>query len=261
MSPIQACRPALRDAAKAENASLLLDFYLTETRDEGKARRSLLESAAAAAQAAAPIYRAAFERWTREVATAPAKTVRVASRLIAGLGAGTVLETGITLHHNYGVPMIPGSALKGLASAYCDKEWGARDPVYRKDDESGVHRTLFGTGDESGCIIFHDAWILPASLEAGGGLKLDVMTPHHTEYYMKGGEEHPPADTDAPVPVAFLSVAGDFRIAVSCNAGATEERKEWAKVAMELLLEAVADWGAGGKTSSGYGRMREIEKG
>jgi len=261
MSAIQACRPALRGAANAENAGLLLDFYLTDAGDDGEARRGLLESAAAAARLAAPIYRAAFDRWAREVAKAPAKTVRVASRLIAGLGAGTVLETGITLHHTYGVPIIPGSALKGLASAYCDKEWGAREPVYRKDVESGVHRTLFGTGDESGCIIFHDAWILPASLENGGGLKLDVMTPHHTEYYMKGGEENPPADTDAPVPVAFLSVAGDFRVAVSCNAGTAEARKEWAELAMELLVQAVADLGAGGKTSSGYGRMHEVENG
>ena len=261
MSAIQACRPTLRDAAGAENAGLLLDFYLTETGDEGKAKLTLFDGAIGAAKAGAPVYRAAFERWVREATTAPQKTVRVSGRLIVGLGAGTVLETGITLHHTYGVPMIPGSALKGLASAYCDKEWGARDPVYLKDDESGVHRTLFGTGDESGCIIFHDAWILPTSLESGGGLKLDVMTPHHTEYYMKGGEENPPADTDAPIPVTFLSVAGDFRVAVSCNAGTAEDRKKWADVAMELLVQAVADWGSGGKTSGGYGRMHEVEAG
>jgi CRISPR-associated protein Cmr6 len=38
-----------------------------------------------------------------------------AAPLIVGLGAGHVLETAITLDRNTGAPLIPGSALKGLA--------------------------------------------------------------------------------------------------------------------------------------------------
>ena len=262
MSAIQACRPALDGITGGENAGLLLDFYLSKTgdegKDQGKARRELFDRAEKAAKASVDIYRAAFDRWAREVNPGESKPVHVAGRLIVGLGAGTVLETGITLHHTYGVPVFPGSALKGLASAYCDKVWGAAgetSETFKKQPAGAAHKTLFGTGDDSGCIVFHDAWILPDSLENGGGLKLDVMTPHHTRYYMIGGEENPPADTDAPIPVTFLSVAGDFRLAVSCNAGTPEQREQWAALAMELLLQAVADWGAGGKTSSGYGRM------
>jgi CRISPR-associated protein Cmr6 len=234
----------------------LLDCYLREAGDE-KARFELLRGAVSAAKAAVEVYRAAFNRWEREVQASARTTVRVAGRLAVGLGAGSVLETGITLHHTYGVPLIPGSALKGLASSYCHTEWG-RDATYRKDGESGVHRTLFGTNDDSGCIVFHDAWILPGSLTASGGLMLDVMTPHHQNYYMTGGERNPPADTDAPIPVSFLSIAGDFRLAVSVIAGTEGERKQWAALAMELLLQAVKDWGAGGKTSAGYGRMYAI---
>ncbi|GAB4440171.1 MAG: hypothetical protein Kow00120_08220 [Anaerolineae bacterium] len=37
------------------------------------------------------------------------------SRLVVGLGADSVLETSLTLHRVYGYPIIPGSALKGLA--------------------------------------------------------------------------------------------------------------------------------------------------
>jgi len=36
------------------------------------------------------------------------------SRLIVGLGDESVYETSIRLHRNYGVPYIPGSALKGI---------------------------------------------------------------------------------------------------------------------------------------------------
>jgi CRISPR-associated protein Cmr6 len=45
-------------------------------------------------------------------------TLRAASRVIVGLGAESVLETSIRLHQVYGFPIIPGSALKGLARGY-----------------------------------------------------------------------------------------------------------------------------------------------
>jgi CRISPR-associated protein Cmr6 len=56
----------------------------------------------------------------------------VQGRLIVGLGGDNVLETGLTLHHTYGVPLIPGNALKGLAAHYCDQVWGQADAEFRK---------------------------------------------------------------------------------------------------------------------------------
>lgn len=43
---------------------------------------------------------------------------KVSWRLVIGLGLPSPFETGITLHHVYGIPAIPGSALKGLARAW-----------------------------------------------------------------------------------------------------------------------------------------------
>lgn len=40
------------------------------------------------------------------------------SRLVVGLGDESVYETSIRLHRNYGVPYIPGSALKGVTKHY-----------------------------------------------------------------------------------------------------------------------------------------------
>ena len=51
-------------------------------------------------------------------------TLSTAGRLIVGLGSENVLETGIRLHHTYGLPIIPGSAFKGLAAHYCHEAWG-----------------------------------------------------------------------------------------------------------------------------------------
>jgi CRISPR-associated protein Cmr6 len=44
----------------------------------------------------------------------PPISVRVEWRLVIGLGLPSPLETGITLHHLYGFPYLPGSAIKGV---------------------------------------------------------------------------------------------------------------------------------------------------
>lgn len=46
------------------------------------------------------------------------KKMEVDWRLVVGLGSASVYETSLTLHHIYGVPFIPGSALKGAARSY-----------------------------------------------------------------------------------------------------------------------------------------------
>lgn len=45
-------------------------------------------------------------------------SLHAASRVVIGLGAESVLETSIRLHRVYGFPILPGSALKGLARSY-----------------------------------------------------------------------------------------------------------------------------------------------
>lgn len=43
---------------------------------------------------------------------------RVVWRLVVGLGLPNPLETGFTLHHLYGIPYLPGTALKGVTQAW-----------------------------------------------------------------------------------------------------------------------------------------------
>lgn len=56
-------------------------------------------------------------------------SLRAASRVVVGLGAESVLETSIRLHRVYGFPILPGSALKGLARSYA---------LWQVADELGV---------------------------------------------------------------------------------------------------------------------------
>jgi CRISPR-associated protein Cmr6 len=291
------CRAALSDAniLTASNAGLILSRYLSipvEDKRHPEERKKLFGAAVlACGKAASTIYRDAFERRKRQLdlMTGEMKqmTCHVQSRLIVGLGSESVLETGITLHHIYGVPIIPGSALKGLTSHFCHAVWGEKDQEFKAFFECGkdkdgkpvlrqgnYHRVLFGGNENSseeddtaGSIIFHDAWICPDSLpqkmnteiDFSGhqdGLVLDIMTPHHTEYY--GGENVAPSDFDDPIPISFLSVTGGFHFAVSCRKTRlviSGEEAKWAQLATKFLTQALEHWGVGGKTSSGYGRM------
>jgi CRISPR-associated protein Cmr6 len=241
---IAACRHHLPRPAEASHAGLVLSSYLQTADDQGAGKRQLLDQAIKAAGQAGPLYKLAFERWkaATSVADTASADLRVLGRLIVGLGGENVLETGITLHHTYGMPVIPGSALKGLAAHYCNREWGLQNQDLL---EGGSHyRTIFGTTDDSGHVVFHDSWIYPGSK----GLVLDVMTPHHGDYYSRipGAA---PTDFDDPNPVTFLSVTGKFRVVVSA------ENKDWANFTLKLVKAALKDWGVGGKTNSGYGRM------
>lgn len=262
---------------RGQHPGLLLQRYLCEnaTGDGGKPeeKRAILLAAinAAANEEVRALYRTAFERWSVSLpADSTPVDLQTVGRLIVGLGSENVLETGIRLHHTYGMPIIPGSALKGLAAHYCDQGWGERNSTDPSEDalafrgsrqedrknnrpaehQGKYHQLLFGTTDDSGCITFHDAWFVPDSEREP--LKLDVMTPHHPKW-LDGSVA--PTDFDSPTPVPFLSVAGSFRVAVTWHGPEHAESKKWTELALALLKQALAEWGVGGKTTSGYGRL------
>lgn len=257
----QACRNALRNVRRdeAQHAGLLLASFLPKhekPRREGENqvdhKVELLQQARAACGRAREVYQPAFERWERSLPPGTeTRRVRTMGRFVTGLGSASAIEAGIRLHHTYGVPLIPGSGLKGLAAHYCSKVWGEPDGKFKTGGEH--HKTLFGSPEDAGMLFFHDAWMLPDDLNSGqSGLLRDVMTPHHTDYGLAGAQA--PSDFDSPVPVPFLSVAGRFLIAIS-PAATGAATASWTKFAMKLLQEALRQWGAGGKTRSGYGRF------
>ncbi len=217
----------------------------------------------AADQPVSPVYKAAFERWKKSLESMPGiaiKQVISTDRVIVGLGSESVLETAITLNRIYGVPMIPGSALKGVARSFYEKELQPADTEdLKKHRDTGDE--LFGweakdKGDQgkekdkakSGCVTFFDAWYVPGSAKDDRPLQPDVITVHHPKYYQNSGTEAP-TDFDDPNPVGFISARGSFLLAVQ---GPDEE---WTNLAMDVLTRALEHYGVGGKTSSGYGRL------
>ncbi len=159
-------------------------------------------------------------------------------RFVVGLGAAHVLETGITLHRLFGLPIIPGSALKGAAKAYAQLVEGRTD-----DDPELV--AVFGTTEQAGSVIFFDAIPLEAPK-----FQLDIVNPHYPNYYRTQGQ-NPPADWDSPRPVFFLTVTETpYRFAIAAR---SEQGNRLLDLAEKWLKGALTELGIGAKTSSDYG--------
>ena len=177
-------------------------------------------------------------------------------RLVVDLGAESVIETNCAKIKTYGLPYLPGSSLKGMASHFAaknliDEKWNCQfnsDGKLINQGES--HRILFGAHTDApddeqmaGCVVFHDAWWIPSS---NSPYRLDIMTPHHGNYNLEGKEW--PADWEQPVPVPFLTVVGTFLVALSGPPA-------WVAEAAKILKFALEQEGLGAKTQVGYGRI------
>ena len=124
---------------------LLLQRYLIGEGVDPNQRRDLLNAAKQAAGSTIlyTLYVDAFNRWKDsfpENGLHPAETLQTEGRLIVGLGSENVLECGLRLHHTYGTPIIPGSALKGLTAHYCRDVWGQRRSSAIADENQFVRQ-------------------------------------------------------------------------------------------------------------------------
>jgi CRISPR-associated protein Cmr6 len=223
--------------------------------------------------------------------------VRIAGKLVAGLGLRGVLEAGLALEHTWGTPVIPGSSLKGAAGAACAEiETPGWNPPNRtpngEDRAAGEHyRALFGTAkDGIGAVTFHDAWWVPADRDRTLPLRGDVMTPHAPGYYRGPGDVPPPKNSVTEAEHRAERARYEPATSTQSNVNAkplwirrpdgTEDPipvpfaivasarfriwltgdTEWCGAAKVILLHALSHRGVGAKTDSGYGRLVEIEK-
>lgn len=233
----------LANGIGCSHAGLALDRYLAviEAGGENKHKKDLFKNAASITVSDG--YRLALTRWQKLLfdQTVHSKEMKVQDRLIVGLGSKSVTETSITLHHTYGVPVIPGSALKGLARHYLHHNFAGNEEAKKY-----LTNILFGDTDSAGYITFFDAWYIPVDNQLP--LHKDVMTPHHMEYNAEKGKSTP-TDFDDPNPVGFISAIGKYLVALK------GPNDEWTELTFRLLEDALKYAGVGGKTSSGYGRL------
>lgn len=164
------------------------------------------------------------------------------SRLMVDM-AGTVIENaGLCLDRHFGMPYIPGSALKGLALR------GAR---VAGTPDAEIKR-VFGEQDRSLDARKGLACFLPAYPTHRAQLELDVMTGHHGGYYRGDKQYAESPDTESPIPVKFPTVkAGTEFCFVVC--GRSEADQALVEQAANWLITGITELGVGAKTAAGYG--------
>jgi len=215
-------------------------------------------------------------------------SLKTQSRLIIGLGSQHVLETSITLHHIFGIPYIPASALKGVCRMVAfwklaenkgiqndnreleklqEKFYGE---LCKDDKEILKYQLLFGAQNFKGLLLFLDAYP-----KIGNNQKifdLDIMNVHYKSYY-EGKEA--PGDWENPRPIVFLTLKEgiEFEFYVLFDEFRWEKVKsQYSEILKneleelvnnneffeEILRSALLDFGIGSKTRLGYGLFEEI---
>lgn len=259
---MQARRDSLKSVKVSEHthAGLWLDKFLTDQTEEGKKDEKASQAKAKLIKELCDInvpdgYQAAFARREslftdlKEKKRANYCAATVEGRMIIGLGQKGPVEAGLALEHTWGVPMIPGSALKGLtmAAAHLLLE----DEAWRKGVGHSL-KILGGTTERIGSVIFHDAWWIPEQDKLP--IHPDVMTVHHPDYYKDGNKA--PSDMDSPIPIPFASVTGNYLVVVERTFPLkAEEQEDVLEAALYILKLGLAHLGIGAKTNAGYGRM------
>ncbi len=192
--------------------------------------------------------------------------VEAQSRVVLWLSSPSATELGFCLHHVYGIPFLPPSGLKGLASMAL---WREVDPGFTRSSPARGKNPpcpptevldLFGEGGDKGHegrVAFLDG--IPMGNEAGEVcLDLDVMTPHHPDYY--GERLKHPHDCEGPNPLLFLCIPPGQRFEVGLvftreSSSMGRGASHWLGEAQKWLLKGLGEMGLGAKTTSGYGRL------
>lgn len=155
-------------------------------------------------------------------------------RLAVGLGAAHVLETNLSFDFLYGVPVIPGSSIKGMTRAYAEFDNVSDDKI----------KEVFGSLDNEGKVIFFDAYPIETFK-----LKADVMTPHYPDYYT--GNKWP-TDNQSPIPIPFITVENtSFKFIIAYKKD--ELKDDLGSEVQTWLTKGLEMMGMGAKTAVGYG--------
>ncbi len=282
---------------KTSNFGLLLDKF-TPSGLEGSQKHEWLKAATGTQTGAAKkAMEAQQQRWLNMVAHSRGEPFKLitASPLIVGLGAAHVLDTSITLDRNTGMPLIPGSALKGLARtvgliAVAEKLTfaDAVDPVRRlpaleawivnsddlndaatldllRADILGTPGVTLDPGAIQRAIDFrtvfgttHDAGkiVFVDGIYAGDTLPAYYIDIMNPHFSKYYTGSHAPSDDQDPVPVPYLTVARGQPFRFAIFPR-MPSAASLLKRARAWLIRGLKEFGVGAKTTQGSGLFRE----
>ncbi len=175
------------------------------------------------------------------------------SRLLLHLGRASVLENvGLYCDHTTGLPLIPGTAVKGALSTWACWETNQSDEGTFPEAKhwtiarSGHHQRSFGDNSQSpgmeaagGIMVLGGFPLTPPQLE------LDILTPH------------PDEGRGRLTPNVFLSL-GQGTMWVFAFLALRPETQDDLPEMLRLARECLSLGGLGAKTASGYGQFRDL---
>lgn len=199
-------------------------------------------------------------------------------RLVVGLGNPSVTETSLTLHNVYGVPYIPGQALKGVIRSYYlqqyydienDKFLDSFENDFMKDSDKleynpeSIYKYIFGDdfygeNNVKGNVIFYDTF--PGYNVT---IEKDVMTPHYSNYFTKNDA---PNDSFNPVPIFFYTIKDtEFCFLISVKKILESDmykeliKNNFIKKLENFIKNARIEHGVGAKKLVGYGYFKHLD--
>lgn len=190
---------------------------------------------------------------------------RLEGRLAINLTEGIIQNAGMALDRIFGLPLIPGSAVKGVTRTAALTEvkqnpemletfvrvFGTAESDYKKGDLSGLKPPSGLPVDLKGAVTF-----VQATPTNEAEIVVDITTVHFPDYYRTGKE----ADqrNESPRPNSFPAVerGAEFAFPVVLNSMSNDT----------ALLEAASRWigmamqqhGFGAKTAAGYGWFSDL---
>jgi CRISPR-associated protein Cmr6 len=272
---------------KCSNLSLLLDRYIpckynsskkewdskNKWEFEGKDKNNFLTSIVKDFNFSFDLINSHYQRWQKRIqyyqnfSYCQDFTASPEWRVIVGLGQASILETSITLDRITGIPIIPGSALKGLAASYallCVLEKTNRLDEVEKEYQKYLKKEIdevpdnylkfikmFGYEGQAGGVVFLDA--VPTTVPT---LEPDIMNNHYPDYYGDKNGTIAPTPYQKPNPVYFLTLGkkSQFAFAVASRT-LDKDSQDLVDHACKWLKAGLSELGIGAKTAAGYGYL------
>lgn len=184
------------------------------------------------------------------------------SKLLLHLGRASVLENvGICADRTTGLPLVPGTALKGILSTWACWEANQQPDgsfkegpafVQQRKAFGGLARRVFGDNSEDGSECAGEVVFVGGFPVTPPNLGLDIVNPHHE---LNGQEKQ------NLTPNVFLCVepGTKWTFAFYVRPGAADAAKLLATTS-DWLTQALTQLGIGAKIAAGYGRFRILNQ-
>ena len=186
-----------------------------------------------------------------------------------GLGNEHPVENGFAFLTPYGLPYLAGSGAKGVLRRAMEEleqenveaiDQALIDALFGPEDggADGSGPPLPDSLRQRGALTFWDVFPEPPSANGlPGKLCVEIMTPHHSEYYQGKQSPH---DAGQPTPIYFLALPplSKLRFVVTHEPAympADVRTTDWRR-ALDGAFARAFDWlGFGAKTAVGFGAM------